>query len=120
MCSHCDSTAAVSDARNEKTSAGISADGACGRIQPLMRTARLRPTNDTEDIYLAGQFTCQAPMLLPAVVGWKVGCDGDSVLTDLAHHRAVGDTTLRLRPHVLLNLRGAINSKHAAGIRIMT
>jgi hypothetical protein len=55
VCSHCDRTAAVSEAKNEKTSAGISADGVYGLIQPLTRTARLRPTNEMEDICLAGQ-----------------------------------------------------------------
>lgn len=55
VCSHCDRMAAVIDARNEKTSAGISADGACGRTQPLMRTARLRPTNEMEETCLTGQ-----------------------------------------------------------------
>jgi hypothetical protein len=56
VCSHCDRTAAASEARNEMTSAGISADGACGLIQPLTRTARLRPTNEIEDIYPNDQF----------------------------------------------------------------
>lgn len=75
-----------------------------------MRTARLRLTNEVDDICSVGQLTFFD----------STRSDSEQKLTVLAHHRAVGDMTLRLRPHVLLSLRGAIKSKHAAGISIMT
>jgi hypothetical protein len=55
-----------------------------------------------------------------SIVGLEADYGRCQGLTDLAHQRIVGDMTFRLRPHVLLSLRGAMNSKHAAGIRIMT
>ena len=75
VCSHCDKIAAASDARNEKTSAGISADGVCGRMQLLIKTARLRPTNAIEDICMHRQLVRQWFTLRVLSWAWKEELD---------------------------------------------
>jgi hypothetical protein len=75
----------MSDARNEKTWAGISTDEASGRIHARMSTARLRATKEVDDIYQVNQLRLEDVKIFDSQF-WRTIrllvqrlCDSDSI-----------------------------------------